>query len=200
VSKYYVLDCLAGDGPLQFTLEVGWDAQKSWSRGMPLSASEAHEDYRPPEGIIELNTDIDSKVQQRTYPELTWDPIPLMSRRLVASLLASGVDNLQVFETRLIDPQGENPPAEDHYLAVNIIGAVSATDFAKSQTNPDSTDQLISMDFLSLGIDPSKAREALIFRLAENVTAVLVHERIRQALDRDGFSSLSWFEPEEWAG
>jgi hypothetical protein len=59
---------------------------------------------------------------------------------------------------------------------------------------------MISMDLHSLAIDPSKTRNALMFRLAENTSAVLVHERVRQYVESRGITTLSWYNPEQWAG
>ena len=66
--------------------------------------------------------------------------------------------------------------------------------------NPDVDENLISMDFHSLSIDGFKTHEALMFRLAENISAVLVHERVRTIIDSKGINTLTWYEPEAWAG
>jgi hypothetical protein len=39
-----------------------------------------------------------------------------------------------------------------------------------------------------------------MFRLAENITAVLVHEHVKDQVERGGISTLTWLAPEEWAG
>jgi hypothetical protein len=59
---------------------------------------------------------------------------------------------------------------------------------------------MISTDFHALSIDESKARGLLIFRLAENITAVLVHEHVKKQVERSGIGTLTWLAPEEWAG
>lgn len=112
----------------------------------------------------------------------------------------TGVDNLQTFETKLTNIQGKNPPREDHYLAVNILGLVAAADLQKSVTNPAVKEKMISMDFHSLVIDPTKAHDLLLFRLAQNTSAVLVHERVKHAVEAAGITTLNGFRPEEWAG
>jgi hypothetical protein len=190
---------MAGAGPLHFKIEAPNCPNKvCWQMGRMFSASEEDEDFRPPTEAIELQTKMDSKAPERIYPELAWNPLPLMSRRLVEALQDSGVDNLQVYETKLANPQGRTPA--NHYLAVNIVGLVAAADMANSETNPAVTAKKISMDFHSLAVDPAKTRDALMFRLAENVSAVLVHERVKNAVTASGVTTLTWFEPEEWAG
>jgi len=40
----------------------------------------------------------------------------------------------------------------------------------------------------------------LMFRLAQNTSAVLVHKRVKEYVDAAGIDTLTWFRPEEWAG
>jgi hypothetical protein len=47
--------------------------------------------------------------------------------------------------------------------------------------------------------DEKKARGALIFRLAESVNAILVHERLRDHLIANGFRNLEFLEPTDVA-
>ena len=171
MANYFVLKCVAGGGPLHFALTVNPSARKYWKMGRVFSGSDEDADFRPPEGTVEIETKIDSKVKERVYPELTWHPIPLMTRRLVTALQSAGVTNLQLYETTLVNPQGNPPPPDDLYLAVNVVGAVEAANLEESETSPEVSERLISADFTSLAIDETKARDLLMFRLAENVSA-----------------------------
>ena len=114
------------------------------------------------------------------------------------SLIAAGVDNLQTFQTVLRAPSGELPPIE--YVAVNILGCVAAADLNLSSISPDTPERLISTDFDALAIDERAARQLLMFRLAQNTSAVLVHRLVKQSIDAAGIQSLTWLRPEEWAG
>jgi hypothetical protein len=192
------MKCMAGTGPLQFKLEADSTNKECWQMGRVFLPNDEDPDFRPPADVIEVRTKIDSKAAERVYPELTWNPLPLMSRRLVAALQSSGINNLQTYQTRLTNPQGQTPV--DYYLAVNIVGLVAAADLGESLTDPNGTDTLLSVDFQSLTVDPMKSRDALIFRLAENVSAVLVHERVREFVEEAGITTLTWYEPESWAG
>ena len=122
MANYYVLDCMGEADELQFTIEVDLPILKCWKMGRAFSAADRDSDFHPPEDIIELETDVDSKAPERIDPELTWHPVPLMSRRLVEALLTPGVDKSQIYETRLTNPQHKVP--EDYYLAVNVIGLI----------------------------------------------------------------------------
>jgi hypothetical protein len=182
-------------------MEVGYPANdKRWEAGLLFTMEDDRETCHPPQEPIEISTDEDTEDPERIYPELTWVPIPMMSRRLVDTLRAAGVGNLQTFETKLINARGKNPPPENFYLAVNVVGLVAAADLGKSEVAPGGAEKMISMDFNSLAIDPARARGASMFRLAENVSAVIVSENVKKHVESAGFASLTWFKPEEWAG
>jgi hypothetical protein len=198
MANFYIMKCMAAGGPLHFTIESAWRSKGPWKMGHLFSRDDKDKDFQPPTDVIPLETKIDSKAAERIYPELTWHPLPLMSRRLVAALESAGVNNLQTYPTTITNPQGDTPA--DYYIAVNIVGLVAAADLTKSQTSLESEERILSVDFHSLTVDPQKARDALMFRLAENISAVLVHERVRAHVEAQGITTLTWFEPEEWAG
>jgi hypothetical protein len=201
MSKYYVLDCHSPLEAEHYRLEVPYPANdRRWEEGVLFSGNDEREGFHPPLQPIDMQTEPEREPPPRIYAELYWVPIPLMSRRLITALRAAGVDNLQTFDTRLVTTQGQNPPPTDHYLAVNIVGLVAAADLQRSKTNPEITEKLISMDFHSLCVDEGQVKDLLLFRLAENITAVLVHERVKDAVESSGITSLTWFAPEEWAG
>jgi uncharacterized protein DUF1629 len=200
---YYVLDCHSPLEAEHYTLEASDDGNdKRWEEGVLFSEHDKREGFHPPTKVIGLETQPEDEEEEQAfvYPELTWIPIPLMSRRLVLALQAAGVDNLQTYETRLVTVEGKNPPHRNYYLAVNIVGLVEAADFAKSEVNPAVKERMISMDFYSLAIDEAKAKDLSMFRLAENISAVLVHERVKEQVEAAGITTLTWIPPEEWAG
>lgn len=59
---------------------------------------------------------------------------------------------------------------------------------------------MVSVDFDSLAIDAARARGALMFRLAESVSGIVVHESVRKAVEAAGIDSLSFTVPADWAG
>jgi hypothetical protein len=47
-------------------------------------------------------------------------------------------------------------------------------------------------------IDPAKTGGALMFRLAENTSTILVHRRVKEALEVAGFESIYFIAPPEY--
>lgn len=130
-------------------------------------------------------------------PEFMSSDAPLFSNDLIAAMREAGADNLDTYDVVLIDP--EDGARYTTHKAVNIIGAISAADMAKSDAIVNTGGPIIDVDFDRLSLDERKARGALIFRLAESTNAVLVHEKLRDHLLAKGFGHLAFYEPEQVA-
>jgi len=123
--------------------------------------------------------------------------IALMSRRLANVLTDVGVSNIDYYETEIYDL--ETGELHRDHLAFNLIGAIASADFSKSKY--EATDGLlIAVDFDSLAIDELKTKGAYMFRLAESVNGVVVHEKIKLAIEAAGIDTLTFIPPEEWVG
>jgi hypothetical protein len=122
--------------------------------------------------------------------------IPLMSDRLVDSLHEIGVSNFDTY--RVIIKNGDGLLVSENYKAVNIIGIVAAADVNKSKVALNKEVGLIDSDFDSLEIDEIKAINMLMFRLAEAVSAIVIHERVKKHLENSGLGSLGFIEPKDW--
>jgi hypothetical protein len=201
MSRYFILDCHPPLGADFYSHRVPEPAKsRRCLAGVQFTNADRREGLRLLHDIIPVETIDEPDAPLLIHGELRWVPIPLMSRRLVAGLQAAGVNNLQTFDTELVSPPGKTPPRRDHYLAVNIVGCMNAADLEKSETRTAVSETGTSMDFHSLAVDMEKTRGQLMFRLAENVSAVLVHESVKAALDAAGFTTLTWFDPKDWAG
>lgn len=55
-------------------------------------------------------------------------------------------------------------------------------------------------DFHALIIDESKTAGLLLFRLAENISAIVVHERVKQSIEAAGIPGFAFYGPGEWSG
>lgn len=122
----------------------------------------------------------------------------IMPKTMLAALREAGVDNLDAYETVIRHPK--TAFVTHDYVACNLIGLVSAVNIARSKVVGGSSDHLLDTDFDGLVIDETRARGLLMFRLAENTTGVVVHEKIRRQLESRGFGQLLFIEPEKWVG
>lgn len=104
---------------------------------------------------------------------------------LIAALQAYGVDNLDTYPVTIFDP--DTGQTHTNFKAVNIIGLVSAADMEKSTYTLSDGIPLIDVPFDELVLRTDEISDLLIFRLAENIGTILVHESIRKMLIEKGF-------------
>lgn len=130
-------------------------------------------------------------------PEYLQGRIPLFRRDLVDAMVAAGVDNLELYDAVLVDP--DDGARHDTHRAVNIIGTIAAADMAQSAATVHTGGPVIDVDFDSLVVDESRTGGALLFRLAESTNAILVHERLRDALLAAGFRNIAFYDPKDVA-
>jgi hypothetical protein len=123
--------------------------------------------------------------------------IPMMKAALHKAFLDAGVDNL---DTYALEIRSETKPEIDRtFVAFNVVGTIAAADMKKSKYNTNGGPAMVSVDFAGVTVDPEKARDALLFRLAQNVSAIVVHDRVKKKLETTGFG-LSFIPPEQWVG
>jgi hypothetical protein len=121
--------------------------------------------------------------------ELFLDSIPLFRDDLLAALQEAGVDNLQMCDVSLTSLEGRMVPG---YHAVNVVGLVAAADLSKSHYTDTTGTGVIAVGFRKLVVDERAAANLLLFRLAESIASIVVHERVKAALDRRPFRYLGW--------
>ena len=123
---------------------------------------------------------------------------PIMSDELVEALLAAGVDNLELFDAVVEDPTSGTQ--HSNYKAFNVVGVVAAADMDASKTMGISDSSKIDVDFDSLAIDEGKASGHRLFRLAENVSAIIVDDAVKKEVERRGIPGMTFYDPADWSG
>ena len=103
---------------------------------------------------------------------------PLFVDRMITVMIDEGASNIEAVSVDLHDP--DNGAVHTNYSAVNLLGLIHAADLSKSIYTAHPGGAKIDVDFNRLVIDPDKARGELIFRLAESVNVILVHDRLKR--------------------
>lgn len=170
---------------------------------------------RGPEPELDENWMLGRSLNQSTVPQplrYTLDPDyggtpkamydaeanPVMRDDLIRVLTSAGVDNIQYFAAILVDP--ESGKEHTNYKAFNIVGLVAAADMENSELMATSDSTIGDVDFHALVIDESKCRGLLLFRLAENISAIVVHEKIKSAIEASGIPGFVFYGLAEWSG
>jgi hypothetical protein len=192
IDMHYLLDCdvpLTGDGeaPLMIihnTFRVG--KNRLWKTGAALK----HDVPTPIEIAFEP-----LREYQGSPVELLDIGIPIMSERLAKALMSSGVDNVSFYDAILTNTlSGE----KYSYKAFNVLGLVAAADLQRSEWKSFDSIPLADVSFHSLLLDESKCRNLLMFRLAENANALVIHEIIKKNILAYGIDTLKFTLPEDW--
>jgi len=170
-----------------YELELLGDAAegRSWIRGERFET--------PPTQPITFRA-IDA--EYALFPPIYLHPLPLLRRDVADIIIKCGVSNIDFYTTSIVVPSGLEVP---EYLAYNIVGKIAAADMGKSEISPSFGDTLISAQVHKLVIDPAKTRGALMFRLAESLDGIVVHESIKTALSAARIAGLGFIEPEDWS-
>lgn len=186
--KYFVMECEGVDPTISIMKEP--DLGPPWYYGTKIEGSVPNP--------IEFGCEKDREEIGAPKHLYTDTAIPLMSDQLRKALTSAGVDNIEYFPAVLRDPKAKRKYS--NYFAFNIIGAVAAADMRKSKLSGISDSVWISANFESLAIDPKVARGQLLFRLAQNLGAVIAHERVKKAVEKSDIPGMIFYEPEDWAG
>jgi hypothetical protein len=192
---YYILRCppITNDkGELLVEINnhesVGdvWD----WGMGDVFSQDEIQSIPRP------IHINIESFRGYNGLPNEMRDiGVCVMSKRLSEVLIQAGIDNIDYYPAVLTDA---TTGQKYEYLAYNLIGKVASADLSKSNyTNYDSK-LTVDVGFKDLVIDESKTKGLLIFRLAENLSTILVHDSVRKLLVEKGIDTLKFVKPEDY--
>jgi len=120
----------------------------------------------------------------------------LMTHRLVQSIIGCGVENIQVFPVRLIDTNGVC--ISENYNIVNIIGCINAVDVELSdiEMHPVFPDEIDSIE--SLTLDESAIKGQLFFRLMGSTQVIVVHDSIKNEIEKNHLTGVKFLPPEDY--
>jgi len=183
-SSYYVLDAANPKRMLLGSLDDP-SLDDSWLYGAPFS--------EPPTTPVVVGI-IPGYEKAELLPYFGTPPV--MSDKFYEALVSAGVDNLEVYDAVLASE--DDKIQYKGFKAFNLIGLVKAADLEKTVFAADNDSRLLDAGVESLVIDPEKARGLLMFRLAEYAGAVIVHETIKETIEKHNFPHVVFREPEEF--
>jgi hypothetical protein len=185
MSKYFVLTFEA-EGPCVIlnSLDDTSDPSDDWMLGRKFR------------GSVSTPVRVTAKEDFETGTLLPFYPTPqIMRRDLYDAIRAAGVDNIDVWPAVVYSSTDE--VISEDYVAYNVIGLIAA---AGPQTKyaPENSDRFLAASFDSLEIDPNAARDALMFRLAESVRTIVVHERVKAEIEARGIQNVGFVDPPDY--
>ncbi len=108
--------------------------------------------------------------------------VPQIMRTDVLKVLVDvGVNNIDVYKAVLRREDGTL--VSDDYVAYNILGAVRATDLPGTKFAAENPSRMIDASIQNLTVTEESARGLLLFRLAESIRLIVVHEKVKKAME-----------------
>ena len=184
-SNYYVLNTVVSETTVRITNEPRLPPGSTlWIDGAPLKGTI----QEPLVYEIEVGDEGEMGPFIRTAT-------PLMSRDLVETIQSCGVDNLDLYNAVIRELATGHEYR--NYLAVNIIGVISGAD--RTQSVSTSLDGLGNW-FERLVLDEHATRGSLMFRLRGSLSKVMVHRRVKEAIEAKGFPLLQFISADDFSG
>lgn len=188
---YWIMDCdepLSPDGEALMEIENTFQIPgiRSWKLGRRFAVT------------IPAPITIDFQVY-RGYQGLPADlydlGIPLMSEHVAHALMGAGVTTFDFYPAILRNvATGRTYP----YYAYNVNMLLAAADMSQSEWACYDNNPMFDVSFTRLVLDESRCHDELAFRLGQNVNAIVVHDRVRDALLGQGIDTLSFIDPDDW--
>ena len=181
MSRYYVLEGTA-DGPI-----VLLNSLRSPGRGDGWMLGRKFKTQVSEPVQITAKEDFDEGILMPLYPTPT-----IMRRDLYEAILSAGVDNIDAWDAVVRKADGTLLSRE--YKAFNVLGVVRAAGpgTVYAQENPS---RLVDASLESLDLDASAAHGLYLFRLAESAGTLIVHEKVKQAIEARRIENVTFTEP-----
>lgn len=174
------------DGYIEIEDWEATDGFDDWAVGLPAEEQ--------PKGPVVMNA-VPYDGYAGPLDEFKDENVPLMSKRLKETLESAGVDNLRFYP---IAVRHKKTKKTHEYFAFNLIGLVDAVDLGKSTMTSVDGDFMGDTVISELSVDEAKPRGLLMFRLKQKFSVILVHRRVKEAVEGAGITSVKFIAPEDF--
>jgi hypothetical protein len=105
----------------------------------------------------------------------------IMRKDLYETLVGVGVDNIDVYKA--VVKREDGVVISEDYLAYNILGAMRAADLTGTRFAPENPSRMIDASIEKLLVSETRVKGLLLFRLAESIRTIVVHAKVRKAIE-----------------
>jgi hypothetical protein len=185
MSSYYVMKGLAEERTvLLYSLESPSN-RDNWMLARPFSVAISE----PVEAVVNAENETGVLLPFYNTPQI-------MREDVYDAVRSAGVDNVDVYKA-LVKREDGSVFAEN-YLAYNILGALKAVDLGKSQFAPENPSRMMDASIEKLTVDESQVGNLLMFRLAESLRTIVVHESVKTAVEARGIAHIAFLASEQF--
>lgn len=120
----------------------------------------------------------------------------LISDRVKTIFKRLGIENVQLFKSKLIDLNTND--VDESYDFVNIVGILSCIDQNKSELEFYNDGQIEFIDSLVLNIAENEVRSH-IFRIAEYPSLIVISDELKEQLEKFCITGVKIYAPEDFS-
>jgi hypothetical protein len=182
-DKYYIINSRIGaiDGMMLGSMpDLPEEDEDDWMFGQPFTVEPEQPIFV---SIVENN-------ESCTLLDFFKSP-PIASNAFVDALVEAGVDNIITYDAVLRSRTDPSFTIEG-YKAINIIGLVKA---AGPGTVYLTDSRIGDASMKNVELEPRSIKGLYMFRLAESMRTIVVHEKVKQHLEAKGFKGLEFTAP-----
>ncbi len=169
--------------------------------GLDIDAWQAGERFKTPPAALTLEAEdeIPSELSDLLLAKVE---LHVCSPKLMATLAAAGVTNVEYFPVTVVDKKRGITRAD--YCAANILGTVACLDVDNSEvatfSNGSGYSSVEEFKLLEDKIQPLPGMKAppLLFRLAEFKFHVIAHQSLKDAFERDGITGARFIPTQDY--
>ncbi len=165
------------------------DPYRSWCSGKSLIPK--------PQSPIQLS----AKMRPGSILVDYWKvPVPIISKKIQKVINDLNIQNIEYFQVEILNSLTHEKNCD--YVAFNLLNNECALDLNKSKykSYKHLGFGVEGSDFSSIVFKSNFKPASLIFRLQEVSNAIVVHESLKNSLEKSGDSSLTFIEPKNWCG
>ncbi len=182
-DKYYIINSRIGaiDGMMLSSMpDLPEDDEDDWMFGQAFTVE--------PEQPIYVSI---QEGEENCTPLPFYDDPPVATNDFIDALIEVGVNNIVTYDVVLRSRTDPSFTIGD-YKAFNIIGLVKA---AGPGTVYLTDSRIGDASMKNVELEPRSMKGLYMFRLADNMTTIIVHEKVKQHLEAKGFKGLVFDDP-----
>ena len=185
-NEYYILDRENNDNYPLFS----WDQiETEYGLGKPV-------DYKEP---------VKFRLGDSASPNFEWVdyhkvPDPVISKRILDALLPLDLHGVQFVPAKVRNPRGPFSEPRDYWL-IHVWNRIACLDKEKSELELYDDGSIFGIDKLVLNektLAMFDLRKRMIFELTEKTSVLLIHQRVKEAIESVHPIGVRFFKATEW--
>jgi len=178
MRRYYIMDADAPGSSIVLIYSLACEGpEDGWMLGRRFRGRVTE----PVEAVIKDDFDEGVLLPFYTTPQI-------MTRELCETIRDAGVDNLDVYDA--IVSREDGTIVSRDYVAFNVLGVVRRPKSSGTSFDPSNPERIADTRIETLDYAQDGPGELLMFRLCECLGSVVVHQKVKEAIEARGIPNI----------